>query len=63
MNLHTNDLMLQELRNTKHMHTIDLAVGEYPYYDTDNEDESILRPKYVQLCLESAQRIWNKCNF
>lgn len=63
MNLHTNDLMLQELRNTKHMHTIDLAVGEYPYYDTDNVDELILRPEYVQLCLESAQKIWNKCDF
>ena len=65
MNLHINSLINQYCNKIKKCVSFELLPNESPYYDVnDIENEKLqFRPEYVDLCAESAQKIWKRCNF
>ena len=63
MDLYKNDLIIKHLNKTKTRISFYLAEGQSPYYEIYDNDESIYRPEYVDLCVKRSYDLWKKCGF
>ncbi|MCY6960550.1 DUF3885 domain-containing protein [Clostridium brassicae] len=62
MNLYINNLFNEYCYATKDCISFELAPNQSPYYDVESEDLKY-REEYVDLCIENACKIWEKCKF